>query len=115
MTGIWNNFYDGSESLESYADKLTKLGASTASSTDEIATGLEKFAAVADTVGLSYDYAAASVAAVVAQTRQSAEIVGTSFKTIFARLQDLKLGETLDDGTTLGQYSENLAKIGVNI
>jgi hypothetical protein len=34
---------------------------------------------------------------------------------LFARLNDLKLGETLDDGTTLGQYTENLAKVGVNI
>jgi hypothetical protein len=25
------------------------------------------------------------------------------------------LGETLEDGTTLGTYSENLAKVGVNI
>jgi hypothetical protein len=29
-------------------------------------------------------------------------VVGTAFKTLFARLNDLKLGETLDDGTTLG-------------
>jgi len=33
MTGIWNNFDDGSKSLEYYADVLTKLGATTASST----------------------------------------------------------------------------------
>ena len=35
MTAIWNNFYDGSQSLEHYADVMTALGASTASSTDE--------------------------------------------------------------------------------
>ena len=104
MTAVWNNFYDGSQSLESFADKLTALGAATASSTDEISQGLEKFAAVADTVGLSYDYAAAALATVTAQTRQSADVVGTSFKTLFARIQDLELGETLDDGTTLGSY-----------
>ena len=51
MTAIWNNFYDGSKSLEYYADVLTALGAATASSSDEIVQGLEKFAAVADTVG----------------------------------------------------------------
>jgi hypothetical protein len=42
-------------------------------------------------------------------------VVGTAFKTLFARLQDLKLGATLEDGTTLGQYTENLAKVGVDI
>ena len=53
MTAVWNNFYDGSKSLEYYADVMTALGAATASSTDEIAGGLEKFAAIADTIGLS--------------------------------------------------------------
>lgn len=115
MTAIWNNFYNGSKSLEYYADVITALGAATASSSEEIAQGLEKFASVAETVGLSYEYATAALATVTATTRQSADVVGTAFKTLFARLQDLKLGETLDDGTTLGQYTEHLAKVGVNI
>ena len=115
MTAIWNNFDDGSKSLEYYADVMTALGAATASSTDEIAQGLEKFAAVSETVGLSYEYATAALATVTATTRQSADVVGTAFKTLFARIQDLELGETLDDGTSLGSYSEALAKIGVDI
>lgn len=115
MTAVWNNFYDGSKSLEYYSDVMTALGAATASSTEEIATGLEKFAAVADTVGLSYEYATAALATVTATTRQSADVVGTAFKTLFARIQDLELGKTLDDGTTLGSYSKALEKVGVDI
>lgn len=115
MTSIWNNFDDGSKSLEYYADVLTKLGATTASSADEIAGGLEKFSAVANTVGLSYEYAAAAVTTITAETRQSEEIVGTALKTIFARMEDLDLGKTLDDGTTLGQYSAALATAGVKV
>lgn len=115
LTAIWNNFYDGSKSLEYYADVLTALGAATASSTDEISQGLEKFAAIADTVGLSYEYAATALATVTAETRQSADVVGTAFKTLFARIQDLELGKTLDDGVTLGKYSEALDKIGVKV
>jgi hypothetical protein len=53
-------------------------------------------------VGLSYEYATAALATVTAETRQSADVVGTAFKTIFARMESLKLGDTLDDGTTLG-------------
>lgn len=115
MTAMWNNFKEGSKSLESYADVMTALGAATASSTEEIAGGLEKFAAIAETAGLSFDYAATAMATVVDKTRQSEEVVGTSFKTIFARMQDLELGKTLDDGTTLGTYSQALEKIGINI
>lgn len=114
MTAVWNNFYNGAESLEYYIDVLTALGAATASSTDEITQGLEKFAAIANTVGLSYEYAATALATVTAQTRQSADVVGTAFKTLFARIQDLELGETLEDGVTLGSYSQALAKIGVS-
>ena len=115
LTAIWNNFYDGTHTLEWYADAITALGAATASSSKEIAQGLQKFAAVADTVGLSYEYATAALATVVAETRQSADIVGTSFKTIFSRLEGLKLGETLDDGTDLNKYSAALLTVGVNI
>lgn len=115
MTAIWNNFDDGTKSLESFGDTITALGAATASSSEEIAQGLEKFAAVADTVGLSYEYATTALATVVAETRQSADIVGTAFKTLFARIQDLELGDTLDDGTTLGKYSQALEAVGINI
>lgn len=115
LTAVWNNFYDGSKSLEYYADVITKLGAATASSSDEITQGLEKFAAVAETVGLSYEYATAALTTVTATTRQSADVVGTAFKTLFARIQDLDLGKTLDDGTTLGEYSEALNRVGINI
>jgi TP901 family phage tail tape measure protein len=115
MTAVWNNFDDGSKSLEYYADVMTALGAATASSTEEIAAGLEKFAAISETVGLSYEYATAALATVTAETRQSADVVGTAFKTMFARIEGLELGETLEDGTTLNQYSEALAKVGINI
>lgn len=115
LTAVWNNFYDGSKSLEYYADVMTKLGAATASSTDEISEGLEKFAAVAGTIGLSYEYATAALTTITSNTRESANVVGTALKTIFSRIQDLDLGNTLDDGTTLGTYSQALAKIGVNV
>ena len=115
MTAIWNNFADGNENLEYYEDVITKLGATTASSSSEIADGLSKFAAVADTVDLSYEKASAALATVVAETRQSADVVGTAFKTMFARIEGLSLGETLEDGVDLNKYSEALAAVGVNI
>lgn len=116
LTAIWNNFNKaGEESYERFADVLTALGAATASSTDEIAGGLEKFASIADMIGLSYDYAATALATITATTRQSEEVVGTALKTIFARIQGLSLGETLDDGTNLNKYSKALEKVGISI
>lgn len=116
LTAVWENFMkDGEHAAEWYADVMTALGAATASSTDEIAEGLEKFAAVADTVGLSYEYATAALTTITAKTRQSADVVGTALKTLFARIEGLNLGETLDDGTTLNKYSKALDAVGVNI
>ena len=115
MTAIWNNFAEGSTNLEYYADVITALGAATASSSQEIAGGLEKFASVANTIGLSYEYAASALATIVATTRQSEDTVGTGLRTLFARFEGLSLGKTLDDGTTLNKYSKALESVGVNI
>lgn len=116
MTAIWNNFNkESDQSAEHFEDVLAALGASTASSTAEIAGGLEKFASIAQTTGLSYDYAASALATLVANTRQSEDVVGTSLKTIFSRIQGLQLGETLEDGVDLNKYSEALQKIGVDV
>lgn len=115
MTAIWNNFDNGSKSLEYYGDVITALGAKTASSSEEIAQGIQKFAAISDTIGLSYEYAASALATVTATTRESADVVGNAYKTLFSRIQGLNLGETLDDGTTLNKYSTALAKVGISI
>ena len=115
LTAIWNNFAKSSKNLEYFADVIVALGAATASSSQEIATGLNKFAATAETVGLSYEYATSALATVTATTRQSADVVGTAFRTLFARIQDLELGKTLDDGTTLGKYAKAIDAIGVSI
>lgn len=115
MTAVWNNFYDGGKSLEYYSDVMVALGAATASSTDEISEGVNKFAVAAKTVGLSYEYATAALATITAKTRESADVVGNALKTIFSRLQGLNLGETLDDGTTLNKYSKALDAVGISI
>jgi TP901 family phage tail tape measure protein len=116
MTAIWNNFNKaGDESVEHYADVMTKLGAATAASTSEIAAGLSKFSAVADTIGLSFDMATSAVTAIVDQTRETPEVVGTALKTIFSRIEGLQQGETMEDGVNLNKYSKGLQKVGVDI
>ena len=115
MTAIWNNFAKGSNNLEYFADVITALGAATAASSEEIAGGLEKFAAVGETVGLSYEYATAALTTIIDKTRQSEDVVGTALKTIFARIQGLQQGETAEDGVTLNKYSSALANVGIQI
>lgn len=115
LTSVWNNFYDGSHSLEYYIDVMTELGAATASSSSEIADGLQDFAAIAGMIGLDFDKAATMIATTASVSRQSADVIGTSFRSIFSRIQGLKMGETLEDGVDLNKYSTALQKVGINV
>lgn len=115
MTAIWNNFEQGSHTLEYFSDVITALGATTASSSAEIAQGLEKFAPIAGTIGLSYENATAALATIIANTRQSAETVGTGLRTIFSRIESLNLGDTLEDGVNLSKYTKALQTVGVEV
>ena len=117
LTAIWNSYKVGTEDLEKYVDMMAALGAKTASSMEEIATAMQKVAATANTVGVGFDQMSSIISTVSSVTRESAESIGTSYKTILARIGDLKLGEVVEDGVTvtLGSVSKELQKIGVNI
>ena len=115
LTAVWNSYQVGEAELEKYVDIMAALGAATATSTEEIATAMQKVAATANTVGVSMQQMSSIIATVSSVTREAPESIGTSFKTILARIGDLKLGKTLEDGTTLGTVSGKLKSIGVDV
>ena len=115
LTAVWNSYQVGANELERYVDIMASLGAKTATSLEEIATSMQKVAATANTVGVSMEQVSSIIATVSSVTRESAESIGTAYKTIFARIGDLKLGATDEDGIGLGQVSSALQSIGVEI
>lgn len=118
LTAVWNSYKVSSDELERYVDVMAALGAGTATSLEEISTAMEKVASVGEATGVKFEQMSSIIATVSSVTRQSAETVGTAFKTIFARMADLKLdGSVEEDGvtTTLGTVSKQLAQVGVNI
>jgi TP901 family phage tail tape measure protein len=115
MTAIWNNFYDGSKSVEYYADAISYLGAKTAASNADIAEGMQAFSAVANTVGVSFEYGASALTLLRDITQQSAATIGNSLKTIFARLSSVAQGDTLEDGVDLTKYSKALDQVGISV
>lgn len=115
LTAVWNSYKVGADELERYVDIMAALGAKTATSLEEIATSMQKVAATANAVGVSMEQVSSIISTVSSVTRESAESIGTSYKTIFARIGDLKLGKTLDDEVTLGSISSKLQAIGVSI
>ena len=115
LTSVWNSYQVGADELERYVDIMANLGAKTATSLEEIATSMQKVAATSNTVGVSMEQVSSIIATVSSVTRESAESIGTSYKTIFARIGDLKLGKVDEDGVGLGQVSSQLDAIGIKI
>ena len=115
MTAAWNGFQAGNEELERYADVMTKVAASTASSSAELAGAISKTASIAKITGVDMEQLTSMISTVISVTRDSPEAVGTAFKTIFARINDLVEDGTDEFGVSLGRVSSHLAAMGIEI
>lgn len=115
LTAIWNGYKVNAEEAELYIDKVAAVAAGTAADLEEMATGMSKVASAANAAGVDIDQLNATLATVISVTREAPETIGSAFKTIYARLGDLKLGGTDEDGVTLGKVSGQLEALGVQI
>lgn len=112
----WINGYQMSLSeLEGTLDKVTKVAAVGASDTEELMTAAARVASTASTLGVTEDQLISQMSTIISVTREAPENVGNALKTIYARLGDLQMGETLEDGTSLGNLSGTLEKVGVQV
>jgi phage-related minor tail protein len=75
---------------------------------------MSKVAATANLVGVDVDQLTAQLATVIATTRQAPEAVGTAFKTIYTRMNEIKTGAD-DAEISLGNNSSQMAKLGFNV
>lgn len=115
LTAIWNGYKVQASEAELYIDKVAKVAATTAADLGEMATGMSKVASAANSAGVDIDQLNAMLATVISVTREAPETIGTSFRTIFARLGDLKMGGTDEDGLGLGQIAKKVNEFGINI
>jgi TP901 family phage tail tape measure protein len=119
LTSIRNGYKLTTDEMERYMDVTALIAAETAADLEEMATAMSKVSSAANMMGVEYDQLNAILATVVSVTRQAPENVGTAFKTIFARLGDLKsAGVAIDESgfeVKLGQISSQLNEMGVSI
>lgn len=122
LTAVWNGYQvanqaakEGMQVYQEYVDKMAAVGAATASDLQELATAMSKVASAASAMGVGFDDLNAQIATIVSVTRQAPESVGTALKTIYARLGDLKVDGVDEFGTKLGEVSEQLQIMGINI
>ena len=80
---------------------------------EELSVASQKAASVAQTTGVTMEQFAGHIAAIESTTREAPENIGNGLKTLYSRFADVKLGEKLEDGVDLGQFSSALKKVGV--
>ena len=114
LTAIWNGYKVDAAEAELYVDKVSAVAASTASDLAELSEGFSKVASAANTMGVDVDELNAYLATVISTTREAPETIGTAFKTIFARLNSISLGEE-EDGWGLSTVGKTLEKIEVQL
>ena len=114
VTAVLNGYKVAAAEAEQAMDKLAAVGAHTASSLAELSEAMAKVSSSANAMGVSEDQLAATLATVISVTRQDASTVGTAFKTIYARISDIKAGSE-DAEVSLGNYTKKMAEMGFSV
>lgn len=115
LTAVWNGYKVSAAETELYVDKLAAVAASTASDLEELSTGMSKVASAANSAGIDIDQLNGILSTVISVTREAPETIGSSFKTIFARLGDLALDGEDEYGVTLGKVSSQMEQLGIEV
>lgn len=96
LTSILNGFNMEASNAINVVDTLNALDLKYATSSEELAVALQRVAAVASTAGVSFNDLASIITVVSSNTRLSAETIGNGIKSLFSRLQNVKVGKYLD-------------------
>lgn len=81
----------------------------------ELAQALQHTATSAKLAGVDINHLIAYVGTVSSVTRKSADTIGESFKTMFARMEDIKANKIDEDGIGLNNVESALSRIGVKL
>lgn len=115
ITAYMNAFHIPLEELGNAISKWAAVANNAAVSVEELSVASQKAASVATTVGVDMDQFAGHIAAIEATTREAPENIGNGLKTLYSRIADVKLGETLEDGVDLGSFAKAIEKVGVEV
>jgi TP901 family phage tail tape measure protein len=114
LTAAVNGYCMEAEEAMSVADKFNKVAAASAADINELSTAFSKAAAQANQAGVGMDNYLAYIATMVEATREAPENIGTSLKTIFSRMQQVKEAGTTEDGETdVNQVETALESVGI--
>jgi TP901 family phage tail tape measure protein len=97
LTAAFNSFKSSGISTAEILNNIVAVSQKFAVSEKDIIEGLGRSASVADLAGVSFNELAAIITAVQEKTARGGAVIGNSFKTIFARIQDKAVLSDLQD------------------
>lgn len=101
---------------ERAADVFSYMGDATATGADEIGRAMQRVGGTAGAIGIEFEKVASWIATVSSRTRESAETIGNSIKSIIARVQNMKeKGFDEEDGTKVNQVAQALDVVGIKL
>ena len=114
LTSAMRGYGMAVEDASRIVDKLTAIDLKAAVTASDLAVAMSRTANSANISGISLDRLLGYLATVEEVTQKSAETIGESFKTIFSRMGNIKLGNFLDDdGEDLSDVETILKHYGI--
>ena len=117
LTSAINGYKMSADDAVSVVDKLTAVDMEAAASAGGLAVAMSKTATSAMTAGVSMDTLIGYIAKVKEVTQDGDEAVGTFFKTMLARMGNIKSGLLVDPETdeNLGDVEAALSGVGIKL
>ena len=116
LTSAINGYALSASEAISVVDKMSAIDVAAATGTDDLANAMARTASSAKIAGVNMDELLSYVATVSDVTRKSAESIGNSFKTMFARIQQVKIGSLLDEeGEDISNVDRVLKSYGISL
>jgi TP901 family phage tail tape measure protein len=98
------------------SDVWSYLGDATATGADEIGRAMQKVGGTAGALDVNFEKVSSWIAVISSRTRESAETIGQSVKSMMARIQSMKEnGFDETDGTKVNQVAKALNAVGVQL
>ena len=116
LTAVLNGYQMGADDAMHVVDALSAVDLEAATSVGELATALQKTANTARESGVDFERLVGYIAAVSENTRQAPELIGNAFRTLFARMQNVKAGKSIDEfGDSLSDVEKVLNRFNVHL
>lgn len=116
LISIMNAYKIAVDDVIDIVDKLSAVDVAAAVTSEGLAIALSKTASSANLAGVTLDELLGYIAAVKEVSQEADETIGNFFKTLFARMQQVKIGSLVDeDGEDISNTMTVLKQYGISI